>query len=64
MSIAHSFSTTDSLYEFNFGNGKKAVLPRAFVILVNDDSGLLSVKLSGSRKTLFLSENNNANEDF
>ena len=62
MGIALSYLETDALYQFNFENGKKAVLPRSFVILTDDESGLLSVKVTGSRKTLFLSKNNNTNE--
>lgn len=61
MGIAHSFTETDVLYQFDFGSGKKAVLPKAFVIIVDDDSGLLSIKTSGSRKTLFLCQNNSNN---
>ena len=62
MNIAHSFTSSDSTYEFDFGDGKKTVLPRAFVILTDDESGLLAVKVTGSRKTLFLSKNNNTKE--
>ena len=63
MGIAHSFTVTDTLYQFDFGDGKKAVLPRSFVILTDDQSGLLAVKVTGSRKTLFLSKNNNTTNE-
>ena len=54
MNIALNYTLADSVYTFDFGNGKKVLYPVSSVILVDDNSGLLSVKATATRKTLFL----------
>lgn len=54
MGIAHSLTETDALYQLDFGDGKKALLPKVSTMIVDDTSGLFSIKAIGTRKTLFL----------
>lgn len=53
MVIASSYTKEDAYYVFNFEDGK-AYYPLTSIILVDDDSGLISVKNVASRKVLFL----------
>ena len=45
-----SYTKTD--YEFTDSNGNKTLMPATSVILVDDESGLLSIKSVATRKTL------------
>lgn len=51
--IFSSYNRTDSYYEFVGDNGKY-IIPLSDVILIDDTSGFLSVKLVASRKTIGL----------
>lgn len=54
MEIAIAYSLSDGVYTFDFGNGKKQLFPQDSIILVDDESGLIAIKSTSSRKTLFL----------
>ena len=58
MDIAVSYTLADGVYTFDFGGGKKQFYPQSSVILVDDESGLISVKSVASRKVMFLSRPN------
>lgn len=45
---------TDSYYEFVGENGEKLIIPSTSVILVDDESGMKSIKSTASRATLGL----------
>ena len=62
MNIALNYTLADSVYTFDFGNGKKVLYPSSAIFIVDDNSGLLSIKAYGSRKTLFLCHND-SNDD-
>ena len=47
-----SYTSTDSYYEFVDANGNKTLMPATSVILVDDESGLLSIKSVATRKTI------------
>ena len=47
-----SFTKTDAYYEFTGDNGLKLIIPVSAVILVDDESNLLSIKLIATRKTI------------
>ena len=47
-----SYTSTDSYYEFTDSNGNKTLMPTTSVILVDDESGLLSIKNTATRKTI------------
>ena len=47
-----SFTKTDSYYEFTGCGGEFVVIPSDKIILVDDESGLYSIKLIGSRQTI------------
>ena len=47
-----SYTKDDTFYEFIGGNGLKLVAPVSSVILIDDNSGLLSIKLVSTRKTI------------
>lgn len=47
-----SFTKEDAYYEFVGSEGDKYVIPSTAVILVDDGSDLVSVKLIATRKTI------------
>lgn len=47
-----SYNKTDSYYEFIGENGVKYIVPSDDVILVDDESGAISVKNTASRCTI------------
>lgn len=47
-----SYTSTDSYYEFTDSNGNKTLMPATSVILVDDESNLLSIKNTASRKVI------------
>ena len=47
-----SYTSTDSYYEFTDSKGNKTLMPSTSVILVDDESGLLSIKSVATRKVL------------
>ena len=52
--IYQSMNKTDEYVELIGGNGEKQIMPTSSVILVDDESGMISVKTTGSRKTIAL----------
>lgn len=52
--IYESYTKTDTYYVFNGKDGEKCIIPSTDVILVDDESGLLSIKLTATRKTIGL----------
>ena len=52
--IYASYTKTDTYYEFVGENGEKMLVPATDVILVDDESNLLSIKNTASRCTLGL----------
>lgn len=51
---AINYNKTDAYYEFTFEAGVKALYPVTSIVLVDDESGLVAVKDTGSNKTMFL----------
>lgn len=51
MKIA-SYTKTDTYFEFVGENGEKMIVPSVDVILIDDESGAISVKNTASRKTI------------
>ena len=47
-----SYTATDTYYEFIGENGEKYIIPATDVVLVDDKSNLLSIKLVNSRKVI------------
>lgn len=47
-----SYTKTDTYYQFNGENGEKYLIPSTDVILVDDESGAISVKNTASRCTI------------
>ena len=47
-----SYTSTDSYYEFTDSNGNKTLMPATSVILVDDESNLLSIKNTASIKVI------------
>lgn len=47
-----SYTKTDAYYEFVGENGEKYIVPSTDVVLVDDESGAVSVKNTASRKTI------------
>ena len=47
-----SYTATDTYYEFIGENGEKYIIPTTDVVLVDDKSNLLSIKLVNSRKVI------------
>lgn len=47
-----SYTETDAYYEFIGENGEKYLIPSTDVILVDDESGAVSVKNTASRCTI------------
>lgn len=47
-----SYTKTDAYYEFVGENGEKYIIPTVDVVLVDDESGAVSVKNTASRKTI------------
>lgn len=47
-----SYTKTDAYYEFVGENGEKYIIPTVDVILIDDGSNLLSIKLVSSRKVI------------
>lgn len=47
-----SYTATDTYYEFIGENGEKYIIPATDVVLVDDESNLLSIKNTASRKTI------------
>lgn len=54
MIIYNTYEKTDTTYEFVDENENVAVYPISSVILVDDDSNMLSIKLVASRATVGL----------
>lgn len=54
MNIANSYILANGVYTFDFGGGKKQLYPETSIILVDDGSGLISVKNTATRKVIFL----------
>lgn len=48
----NTMTKTDTYYEFVGDNGLKLIMPLESVILVDDNSGLISIKLVSTRKTI------------
>ena len=49
--IYTGYTQTDAYYEF-VGDEGKLIIPSTDVVLVNDESNLLSIKLIATRKTI------------
>lgn len=47
-----SYTKTDTYYQFNGENGEKMLVPTTDVVLVDDESGAISVKNTASRCTI------------
>lgn len=47
-----SYTSTDTYYEFVGENGEHYIVPATNVIMIDDESGAISVKLTGSRNTI------------
>lgn len=47
-----SYTKTDTYYEFVGENGEKYIIPSTSVVLVDDESGLISIKNTATRKTI------------
>lgn len=47
-----SYTKTDTYYEFVGENGEKMLIPATDVVLVDDESGLISIKLIATRKVI------------
>lgn len=47
-----SYTTNDIYYEFVAENGTKVLIPASNVILIDDDSGFISIKLTATRKVI------------
>lgn len=47
-----SYTKTDAYYEFVGENGEKYIVPSTDVVLVDDASSLLSIKLIATRKVI------------
>lgn len=58
MNIADSYELSGGVYTFTFPDGMKSLIPETAVILVDDESGLISVKATATRKTIFLARKN------
>lgn len=54
--IYNSISKTDTYVELSNGD-KKIIMPTSSVIIVDDESGMQSIKTVGSRKTVALYKN-------
>lgn len=52
--IANSFEKRSGYYIFHFDGNDTAYYPESQVIFVDDESGLIAVKATATRKTLFL----------
>ncbi len=50
--IFSGYTKTDLYYEFTSANGEKYIIPSADVALVDDGSGVLSIKNTASRCTV------------
>ena len=48
----NSYIKTDTYYEFNGDDGLKFIAPVGSIVLVDDQSGLLSIKSVSSRCTI------------
>lgn len=47
-----SYTATDTYYEFIGENGEKYIIPATDVVMVDDESNLLSIKNTATRKTI------------
>ena len=47
-----SYTKTDAYYEFIGEDGEKVIIPATDVVMVDDESNLISVKLIASRKVI------------
>ena len=47
-----SYTKTDTYYEFLGENGEKMLIPATDVVLVDDESGAISIKNTASRCTI------------
>ena len=54
--IYNDFSKTDTYVELSKGDNK-LIMPTSSVIIVDDESGIQSIKTVGSRKTVALYKN-------
>jgi hypothetical protein len=54
MDIYSHYEKTESYYKFYNDDGKAMIVPTSDVILIDDESGFLAVKLIASRKTIGL----------
>lgn len=59
--IYNSISKTDTYVELSNGD-KKIIMPTSSVIIVDDESGMQSIKTVGSRKTVALVKEENEDE--
>lgn len=49
--IYTGYTKTDSYYEF-VGDGEKLIIPASEVILVDDNSGMITIKTKATRKAI------------
>lgn len=54
MTIFNSINKTETYVELRTEKGEKFIIPTSDAIFVNDESGMVSVKNTGSRKTIGL----------
>lgn len=54
MTIFNSINKTETYVELGTEKGEKYIIPASDVIFVFDESGMVSVKNTGSRKTIGL----------
>lgn len=52
--IFTSYTKSDTCYEFVTSEGNKVLFPISSVILTDDESGLIAIKLTATRKTMGL----------
>ena len=48
----NTYSKTDTYYEFLGDDGYKMIIPTTDVVLIDDESNLLSIKNTSSRKVI------------
>ena len=61
MNIYNSYIEKETCYEF-INDNDKVIMPKTAVILIDDESGMIAVKGSTSRKTLLLVRKNENNQ--
>lgn len=47
-----NYTKTDAYYEFIGENGEKLIIPAVDVVLIDDESGMVTIKLVSSRRTV------------